>query len=151
MEPDIEFSVAPFIIGAILLIGLIVLLIAGFRAVRRFFRRPELSGMSKEEIQKKWSKIEGLLSSREETSYKVAVMEADKLLDHALKSMGFGGNTLGERLKLAVYRYPSVRNVWRAHIVRNKLVHDADYHLSRGTAHNALQEFKRALKEFGIL
>ncbi len=129
----------------------IIVLIVAIRWIIRKVRQPELLGMSKEDIHKTWQEIELLVSQNSEMSYKLAVLEADKLLDHALKSMGFGGNTLGERLKLACYRFPRLKRVWQAHLLRNKLVHEASFHLSRGAARGAIGQFRDALKELSVL
>jgi hypothetical protein len=81
----------------------------------------------------------------------LAILEADKLLDLALKSMMMPGKDLGERLKAACHKYPNVRQVWAAHIVRNKIAHETDFHVSKGMAHKALRQFKKAFRELGIL
>ena len=149
MESEVDISgVIPWIVlGAVVLVCIIL----GVLALKRFFKRAELYGMSREEIQKRWDQIEGLLARREDISWKLAVLEADKLLDHSLKAMGFGGNSLGERLKLAAYKHPNIRNVWPAHIVRNKLAHEASYSLGQGTARQAISQFKKALQELGVM
>jgi hypothetical protein len=78
-------------------------------------------------------------------------MEADKLLDHVLKSMSFPGETMAERLKLAEYKYASLRQVWPAHKLRNQLVHDPAFDMSVRQAKFALKEFKDALKVLNVL
>ena len=148
-EPTNEILGVWVTIGVVVFAAIVLVLI--IRWIIRKVRQPDLLGMSKEDIQKRWREIESLTSRNDEMSYKLAVMEADKLLDHALKSMGFGGNTLGERLKLACYRFPRLRKVWRAHLLRNKLVHEASFHLSRGAAQGAIGQFKNALKELSVL
>lgn len=132
-------------------IFVIVVFVGLWTWVRRFFRRPELHGTSRQDLQKKWQSIEELLSRNDEMSAKLAVIEADKLLDHALKSMGLGGETMGERLKLVVYKYPRVRAAWQGHSIRNRLVHETSYHLSRGAARGAVTAFRESLKELGVL
>ncbi|MBI4268334.1 hypothetical protein HY627_00685 [Candidatus Uhrbacteria bacterium] len=135
-------------------VGILVVIIVGayvVKKIRIFFRRPELLGTSRDDLRKKWSQIEAMAARGDEMSLKLSVMEADKLLDHALKSMGFGGESMGERLKLVVYKYPRVRRAWMGHTVRNQLVHETSYHLSRSTARQALSSFKDALSELGIV
>ncbi|MBI2645349.1 hypothetical protein HYW94_04230 [Candidatus Uhrbacteria bacterium] len=151
METEINlssFAVILWILGGIFFI---VIIVVGIIFIKKFFKRPELYGLSKEDIQKRWNQIEELLSRREDVSWKLAVLEADKLLDHSLKAMGFGGVSLGERLKLAAYRHPNIRNVWSAHITRNKLAHEASYSLGQGAARQAVSQFKRALQDLGVL
>lgn len=148
---ETEINLSSVIIGGVVIVIFSVFLIVAVIFLKKLFKRPELYGMSKEDIQKRWNQIEELLSRREDVSWKLAVLEADKLLDHSLKAMGFGGNSLGERLKLAAYRHPKIRNVWPAHITRNKLAHEASYSLGQGAARQAVSQFKKALQELGVL
>lgn len=148
---ETEINLSTIIIWVVIVVILLILLVASIIFIKKFFRRPELYGMSKEDIQKRWNQIEELLSRREDVSWKLAVLEADKLLDHSLKAMGFGGNSLGERLKLVAYKHPKIRNVWPAHITRNKLAHEASYSLGQGAARQAVSQFKKALEELGVL
>ena len=121
------------------------------KIIKSFIRGEKLYGIDKKAIKKKWQEIEELSNKSNEMSYKLAIMEADKLLDHILKSMFFPGNTLGERLKMACYKYEKLRQVWYAHKIRNQLVHETNYHLSYGEAKKALNIFKKGFIELGIL
>lgn len=121
-----------------------------YKKVRGAIRRPELYDMSRESIKKHWVHIEELLEREDDTSWKLAVMEADKLLDHSLKSMAIPGMNLGERLRFIAHKYPKINNVWRAHKIRNDIAHQAAYRLSKGDAKYAVRDFKSALEELGI-
>ncbi len=149
MEYEINVGLVLFILVLVLL-GIGGLVIGVYR-IRLMFRRPEVLGMSREDIKKRWQEIEALLDRDDEMSYKLAILEADKLLDHVLKSMGSGGTNLGERIKLMSYKYPKLRNVWPAHIMRNKIAHEASYHIGKGSVRNAISQFKSALRELGTL
>ncbi len=151
MDPlyeEVSFQWIYWVIGFFVLVLILWMLV---RKIAKFFNKPELYGMSRAEIKTHWNDIEALLRRNDEMSYKLAVMEADKILDYALKSLGFGGKTLGERLKLVAYKFPKVKNVWPAHIMRNQLVHEASFHITRGSAERAIYQFKAALKELGVL
>lgn len=113
-------------------------------------RRPDLHGMTPEKVRETWGEIEkslghGIMGA------KLAVIEADKLLDGVLKSLLIPGETLGERLKAAQYSYPNIRKVWPAHKLRNQLVHDSTFELSVGQAKRALKDFEAALKVLRVL
>ncbi len=151
MEEITSFGISPIVYWIIGGVVIAILLIIFAVAAKKMFRKAELYGMSREEIKKKWQTIEEMARRNDEMSYKLAVMEADKLLDHVLKALGFGGSTLAERLKLAAYRYPNIRNVWPAHLARNRMVHEASYHLNGSTAQDAIRRFRDALNEFGVL
>ncbi|PIP18200.1 MAG: hypothetical protein COX43_00030 [Parcubacteria group bacterium CG23_combo_of_CG06-09_8_20_14_all_35_9] len=168
---EIDFwSHFPEIIAMVAVIIAIIVFIEFIKITKRLFRRPELYGLDKGEIKKRWQKIEGLLKGGEgrdkyiphfsgqkkdlgfaSEARKMAIMEADKLLDHTLKAMGFGGSNLGERLKLACHKFERLRRVWWAHKIRNQLVHEANFYLNYWTAKKAVKIFKDALRELGAL
>jgi len=118
--------------------------------LKRLLTRPELTGLSREEIRRRWMELrktseQGLMGA------KLALLEADNLLDSGLKSIMMPGETLGERLKVAGYKYPNLKNVWWAHKLRNQLAHESSFQISQRQARQALDEFERALKTLNIL
>jgi hypothetical protein len=131
-----------------IVVGIVVLL---WQKVRRFIAGRKYDPSDRAALQNRWAEIETMVQTPGEMSAKLAVIEADKLLDHALKALAFPGNTLGERLRFAQYKYPDLRNVWWAHKVRNQLAHEASYHLERGMAKRAVAEFRRALIRLGAI
>ena len=122
-------------------------------ALHRFIRKlrePELHGFTRARIAATWAEItktqgQGLMGA------KLAVIEADKLLDGVLKSLFIPGETLGERLKSAAYKYPNIRKVWGAHRLRNQLVHDATFEISTSQARQAIRDYEAALKTLNVM
>lgn len=78
---------------------------------------------------------------------KEAILDADKLLDYALKVKGFQG-TLGDKMKKARFRFSDVNGVWTAHKLRNRIAHELQP-INNGEAKSALIQFKRALNDLG--
>lgn len=107
--------------------------------------------IDKQYFKKKWEEIEKAVDMRSEMGYKMAIIEADKLLDDAFKKLMIAGSTMGERLKVIIYKYPNLRKVWEAHIIRNKISHESNFKLYDSTAKRAIGIYKDALKEIGIL
>jgi hypothetical protein len=79
------------------------------------------------------------------------VTEADKLLDQALKQLRYRGETMGERLRAAAPRFKDNDQVWSAHKLRNRLVHEPDANPKPAEIKRALSAFRRALKDLGAL
>lgn len=102
-------------------------------------------------IAEKWKEIEALMAADSALSWKLAVIEADKLMDSALKRAFMRGANMGERLRFAASRYPKIRKVWEAHILRNDLVHEHDRNLTRRETETALGLFKEGLKILGMM
>lgn len=98
----------------------------------------------------KWLDIERRLKSDEPSSFKVCVMDADNLVDKALKERGFRGQTMGERLKSAAGGLTNRNAVWTAHKLRNQIAHE-DIRVSYDESRMALGGFKQALKDLGAI
>jgi len=136
-----------------ILFGLLILAILVFVLyyLRRRFQRPQLQDLTLIEIKQRWQEIEKIMKVKKELNYKLAVIEADKLLDAVLKALGIAGQTVGERLKNAIYKYPKIKKSLWAHRVANQIVRQKKYHLRHGVARLVLKLFKKALKELKVL
>lgn len=111
-----------------------------------FFRRRRGRAFSFEEatyIQSQWIRIIDSFHAHP----KHAVLDADKLLDYALERQGFEGS-LGEKLKLAGFRFSDLDAIWNAHKLRNKIAHELK-DVDVGEAKLALQRFKKGLNDLG--
>lgn len=109
-----------------------------------------VKGINKAFYKNKWEEIESVMKNGE-MGYKLAVIEADKLLDHALKTSGYTGRTMGERLKSANNSLVNRDDVWEAHKFRNRLVHEQNVKVTAKKSRNSLSAFKKALKGMGAL
>lgn len=128
-----------FILVAVAAIVLIWLII-----IRR--RSGIEQNLNTKSVQEKWAEIEGLLSHNSDAACKLAVIEADKLMDSALKGAKARGGTMGERLRYMASLHPQMRPVWEAHNLRNELAHNSHYILRKNDAERALKIFKEGLK-----
>lgn len=79
----------------------------------------------------------------------LAVIDADKLLDEALKKRHLKGKTMGERLVAAQRMLSDNDAVWYAHKLRNRLVHEPNVRLKKREARDALEGFKKGLHDLG--
>lgn len=84
---------------------------------------------------------------------KEAIMNADILLDKALRAEGWRGTSLGERLKAAggIWNKELLDAAWRAHKVRNRLAHELRYEIANTEARQAVADFKKVVKSLGFL
>ncbi len=139
---------AAFALAALAVLVVLWLIVA---KVRNFFASLHFERSDRAALRRRWAEIEQMSRGGGEMNRKMAVLEADKLLDQALKALSMAGTTLGERLRFAQYKYPELRDVWWAHRVRNQLVHEASYHLDAGLAVKAVRAYKRALQRLGAI
>ncbi len=99
-------------------------------------------------LSERWNSISAHLDSPREADWKVALLEADTLVDDALAKAGFAGATFGDRLSnIQPGTLLSLDGVWWAHKVRNRLAHESDYFLRYTEARQAIGYFEAALTE----
>lgn len=124
--------------------ALVVLLIISLIVKRK---RPQK--LNPEEFRGRWQAVQKQCASK--STWPLAIIDADKLLDEALKKRRFKGKTMGERLVAAQREFTDNESLWYSHKLRNKLVHE-DYRLSRKVeVKEALLGYLQALKDIGAL
>jgi hypothetical protein len=84
--------------------------------------------------------------------WKLAIIEADIILDDSLKKKGFIGGSLGERLKsLSPNQLATLNDAWEAHKIRNKIAHEgADFVLTKRLVHETISRYQRVFDELGL-
>ena len=106
----------------------------------------------KENYQIDFLKIEQSLVKENESSYSMAIIEGDKLLDRALMEMGVQGRTMGDRMKrIGKDKFTQLNAVWHAHKLRNQIAHEHDFKPEYRQAMHALETYKQALKDLGAI
>jgi len=131
------------ILIAIIIFGIIVLAI-----INRLGKIPHRH-LNQQYFEAKW--LELLARVKTPEGMMLAIIDADKLLDEALKKRGFSGKTTGERLVAAQRSLSDNDGVWYAHKLRNRLVHEPNVTLKKREAQNALAGFKRGLRDLRAL
>ena len=102
--------------------------------------------------QSRWEEILRHVDSAKEAEWKFAIVEADKLVDDLLKSSGYIGDTMGDRLmNIEKGQIATLEGLWEAHKIRNKLVHDVNYFLRQAEARRAVQLYENTLRELGAV
>jgi len=101
----------------------------------------------------RWQSVQHHLESNNPNDWKLAIIEADVLLERMLEKAGYAGNTIGERLKSASSRsFASLDDAWQAHRVRNQIAHGgADFVLTQKIAKETLIMYERVFKEFDVI
>jgi hypothetical protein len=107
--------------------------------------------LDKDRYRSKWMTIEQQLQRDQPASYHLTVINADKLLDQALRERGLRGQTMAERMKSGASMFTNRNHVWTAHKLRNQIAHEPDVHVTYDIAKHALSGFKQALKDVGAL
>jgi hypothetical protein len=92
------------------------------------------------------------VSSDNPSDWKLAIIEADIILDEILKEAGYAGVSLGERLKsISPTQLQSLDDAWQAHKVRNQIAHGgADFILTQKLAQDTIKQYRRVFHELGV-
>ncbi len=101
-------------------------------------------------FEREWDKISTKYNKGEDL-WPQAIIDADKLVDEALKQLKYPGKTMGERLVSANRVFRDADGIWRAHKLRNKLVHEHGGKLKKNYVSSALRSFRKALKDLGAM
>lgn len=132
-----------FLFAAIIIVGTMLL---AFLSFGRRGRRLDV-----DKYRMRWLAIEQSLTKESEASYSLSILNGDKLVDHAMRDLGYGGMTMGDRLKFAKDKFTNRDAVWEAHKLRNRIAHEPDVQVSYDQARRALAGFKRALRDLGAI
>lgn len=132
-----------FFLVAVIIFGVVVLALLGrFKPLRK-------SHLNQDYFQGQWNALLARVKTPE--GMILAIVDADKLLDEALKKHHIKGKTMGERLVAAQRMISDNDAVWYAHKLRNRLVHEPNVRLKKREAQTALAGFKQGLRDLGAL
>lgn len=112
---------------------------------------PEIT-TKKGKMKARWDKIKKRLDSGNEAEYKVAVIEADSAIDDLIRRMGYKGENMLERINnIPVGQLDKTDEIKEAHEVRNRIVHEEKFRLSRKTAEETFAKYEHFLRHFEVL
>ncbi len=113
-----------------------------------------LEEMAAKEKLTQWQVVLDHVNSESPAEWKIAILEADDILDEILEDQGYVGNTVAEKLKtMSRTKIASYDDIWEAHKVRNEIAHGGaiDMDLSKKMARDTVAKFGNAFKELGYL
>jgi hypothetical protein len=101
----------------------------------------------------RWQSVQTHLSSENPNDWKLAIIEADVLLERMLDKAGYSGATIGEKLKGASSRaFATLDDAWDAHRVRNQIAHGgSDFILTQRITKETLIKYERVFREFSFI
>ena len=133
----------------VLAIVVIIILLIFISGLNTWLTKSSQPTLNHQKYQKQWKIIMEQKSSS--LSWNLAIINADKLLDEALLDWRYQGETMAQRLVKAESKLRDVyQDVWKAHKLRNRLVHEIDCEVDKRQVKASLQSFQRALKLLGV-
>lgn len=101
----------------------------------------------------RWERIKEQTGSDSEQQWRLAILEADIMLNELLDVQGYRGETMGEKMK-AVDRanFNTIDLAWEAHKIRNRIAHEGSAHLLNAReARRVISLYERVFKEFRVV
>ena len=134
--------------SVLFLLGILVVAVGLIVVILLTRRTPK--GLDKAKYQEDWLRIENGLTD-DTNSQHMSILNADKLLDRALKERAFSGQTMGERMTSASREFTKRDATWGAHKLRNQIAHEENVRINFALTRRVLQSYKQSLKDLGAL
>ena len=91
--------------------------------------------------------------SQHASDWKLAIIEADSMLEGLLDQLGFKGESLGDKLKSATQdTFPQLTIAWEVHTVRNRIAHEGlSFELSQHEAKRVIALYEEIFHTYGFI
>src|SRR3989338_9540849 len=101
----------------------------------------------------RWSKTLNYIFSQHSSDWKLAIIEADTILENLLKDLGFKGDTVGDRLKSATQEtFRELTPAWEVHTIRNRIAHEGlAFELSHHEAKRVIALYEQIFHAYGYI
>lgn len=101
---------------------------------------------------KQWQNITNAIMSDNDQLWRVAIIDADTMLEEMVRGLGYQGLSFGEVLKSLPAQTPWLDAAWRVHRLRNTLAHEGSrYTLTHREVYQAYKVYESILYENGYL
>jgi len=119
-----------------------------FRAAGRTVAARDVS-----KTQLRWESVLERAHSDDEKNWRLAILEADIMLNELLDVLGFKGETMADKMKQATPdRFRTIHQAWEAHGVRNRIAHQGSLtHLTSYETRRVMQLYTQVFKEFKFI
>ena len=131
------------VLAAILLILFLLMIVIWF------IRRRRAHTLDVDEFTQRWKDLQRNCMTRK--TWPLAIIEADDLLDEALRRRNYKGKTTGERLVAAQHTLTDNESVWFGHKLRKRVPETDVRKLRKQDVFEALSGFRQALRDLGAL
>jgi len=116
-------------------------------------RTPVSSEPPQNPLATKWEKIIKLAESTSQSDWRLAIIEADIILDELLNKLQLPGETMGEKLKTVEQSdFNTIDYAWEAHKFRNMIAHEgSDFLVNQREIRRIISLYESVFKEFQLI
>ena len=102
--------------------------------------------------QLRWEHIREEANSDNEQSWRLAILEADIMLNELLDSLGYKGETMADKMRSAEKGdFRTLDQAWEAHRFRNRIAHEAGMILNSREVRRVIDMYERVFREFQFI
>lgn len=101
----------------------------------------------------RWDQAVAHAESDNPNDWRLAIIEADIILEEVLTKLGYAGLTIGDKLKQASPQFfTTIEDAWKAHKVRNDIAHrGSDFILTKRLVKETIEQYRRVFVEHGAI
>ena len=101
----------------------------------------------------RWRRVLEHARSDDEHQWRLAILEADIMLNELLDLQGYKGETMGDKMKqVSRTQFNTIDDAWEAHRVRNRVAHEgSESPLTEREKNAVINMYERVFKEFDFI
>ncbi len=107
--------------------------------------------LSKRRSIRGWKQIQKRLYVDDPSQWKIAVLEADRILDEILKMAGYLGRMDDKIELLTQAQISNVEEIKSAHLICHQIAQDANFELSQEAALQIIETYRKAFAELNLI
>jgi hypothetical protein len=149
------FKALKFLLGFYLIIMVLTIGLALTRMIKRYaylnilLEGQEFKNVKPGIFQTRWDNLLNLINTENPDNWKAAVLESSVMLNEVLEIIGYEGETLGKKLSnLIPEQLENLETIKQANEVKNEIVKNSEYKITKEEAEKLVDTFGDALKFF---
>lgn len=101
----------------------------------------------------RWLAVTEYINSENENDWRLAILEADSMLESLVENLGFKGDTFGEKLKsIDPTKFKNLSALWDAHNVRNRIAHEGtEFGISHYEAKRVITIYEQIFRDYAFI
>ena len=141
---------------SLIFLSIMIYCVVRIRQIRRFenmrFNASAQSVAARDvsKTQLRWNRITEEIHTTSEQSWRLAILEADIMLNELLDTLGYKGETMADKMRLVEKGdFNSIDIAWEAHRARNKIAHEgSSMSITHREAQRIVDMYERIFREF---
>lgn len=143
------------LVSAILLYGIVYCVIkSGFLLIQadKWVDAFGIKNLHERRVIRGWKNILKRLKTKDAAQWKLAINEADKIIDEIVKHMNIKADTMDDRLEqVNASQLSNVEEIKSAHRVSVNIKQNPEFELSHEEAVRLIKVYEKALREFNLI